>query len=204
MFGVDEITDAYATVLTGPDRPPILVGHTSAVSSFRSCSAGASARPVWRSHRRRSRASGPCRSLLRSAVPVLSHPGHRRKAVALTWIGTHTSWTSMSTAPAGRPGGRPGDDLCGHAYVDFLHATVEHLGLDRVFVLGHSHGGFVAQRVAVRHPDRTAGLALFSTSPTTDAQFWAAEQTADAFLEAVTRPLGGRTLTASARRPAPA
>ena len=68
-------------------------------------------------------------------------------------------------------------------YVDFLHATVEHLGESRVHVLGHSHGGFVAQRFALRYPERTAGLALYSTSPTTDAEFWAAEQAAaDAYV----------------------
>ncbi|MBQ1032389.1 alpha/beta hydrolase [Micromonospora sp. C97] len=58
-------------------------------------------------------------------------------------------------------------------YVRFLHAVVEHLGEPRVYLLGHSHGGFVAQRYALTHPDRIAGLALYDTSPVTGAEFWA-------------------------------
>ncbi len=65
-------------------------------------------------------------------------------------------------------------------YVDFLSALVEHLDVPRVHLLGHSHGGFVAQRFAILHPDRTAGLALYSTSPTTTPDFWEAEQAAAA------------------------
>ncbi|MEU8215457.1 alpha/beta hydrolase [Micromonospora taraxaci] len=58
-------------------------------------------------------------------------------------------------------------------YVRFLDAVVEHLGVPRVYLLGHSHGGFVAQRYALAHPDRVAGLALYDTSPVTGADFWA-------------------------------
>jgi pimeloyl-ACP methyl ester carboxylesterase len=58
-------------------------------------------------------------------------------------------------------------------YVRFLHGVVEHLGTPKVFVLGHSHGGFVAQRYALDHADHLAGLILFSTSPVTGAEFWA-------------------------------
>ncbi len=57
-------------------------------------------------------------------------------------------------------------------YVDFVHALVEHLGVPQVHLLGHSHGGFVAVRYAVRHPDRVAGLLLYSTSPETTDAFW--------------------------------
>ena len=56
----------------------------------------------------------------------------------------------------------------------FLHGVVEHLGEPRVLVLGHSHGGFVAQRYALDHPDTLAGLILYATSPVLDADFWAA------------------------------
>ncbi|GAA2542719.1 alpha/beta hydrolase [Winogradskya consettensis] len=59
-------------------------------------------------------------------------------------------------------------------YARFLAAVVDHLGEPRVYVLGHSHGGFVAQRYALDHPSRVAGLALYDTSPVTGAEFWAA------------------------------
>ncbi|MET8145472.1 alpha/beta hydrolase [Sphaerisporangium sp. NPDC005288] len=59
-------------------------------------------------------------------------------------------------------------------YARFLHGVIEYLGAPRVFVLGHSHGGFVAQRYALDHPDRVAGLILFGTSPVTGEEFWGA------------------------------
>jgi len=56
----------------------------------------------------------------------------------------------------------------------FLHGVAEHLGASKVLVLGHSHGGFVAQRYALEHPDTLAGLILYATAPVLDADFWAA------------------------------
>jgi proline iminopeptidase len=50
-------------------------------------------------------------------------------------------------------------------YTHFLHAVIEHLALPQIMVLGHSHGGFVAQRYALDHPDRVASLILYDTSP---------------------------------------
>jgi len=56
----------------------------------------------------------------------------------------------------------------------FLHGVAERLGASKVLVLGHSHGGFVAQRYALEHPDTLAGLILYATAPVLDADFWAA------------------------------
>lgn len=46
------------------------------------------------------------------------------------------------------------------ALVDEVAATLE---LERYVVMGHSQGGAVAMRVARRHPDRLAGLALLAS-----------------------------------------
>lgn len=59
-------------------------------------------------------------------------------------------------------------------YTHLLHAVIEHLGLAEVALLGHSHGGFVAQRYALDHPERLASLVLYDTSPMTGEEFWAA------------------------------
>ena len=45
-------------------------------------------------------------------------------------------------------------------HADDLAASLDALGVERAFVIGHSMGAFVSVRFAERHPDRVAGLAL--------------------------------------------
>jgi pimeloyl-ACP methyl ester carboxylesterase len=49
-------------------------------------------------------------------------------------------------------------------YCQSLHGIIEHLGIPTVHLLGHSHGSFVAQRYALAHPDRLAGMILYSSA----------------------------------------
>jgi len=58
-------------------------------------------------------------------------------------------------------------------YTRFLHAVVEHLGVPKVALLGHSHGGFVVLRHVLEHADRVSGIVLYDTSPVTGEEFWA-------------------------------
>ena len=48
---------------------------------------------------------------------------------------------------------------------DRLTATLDELGLTRVVIAGQSIGGMIAQEMAIRHPDRVAGLVLIATVP---------------------------------------
>ena len=48
-------------------------------------------------------------------------------------------------------------------YVDDVEELREHLGLERLMLLGHSHGGVVAQAYAAKHPGRVRKLVLAST-----------------------------------------
>jgi proline iminopeptidase len=48
-------------------------------------------------------------------------------------------------------------------YVADVEELREHLGLEKILLLGHSHGGVVAQLYAARHPDRVEKLVLAST-----------------------------------------
>lgn len=57
-------------------------------------------------------------------------------------------------------------------YTNFLDAVVEHLAQPKISVLGHSHGGFVAQQYALEHAERVASLVLYDTSPVTGEDFW--------------------------------
>lgn len=55
----------------------------------------------------------------------------------------------LTGAPTGMP-----------AHADDLAAVLDHLGLDRTLVVGHSMGAFVGVVLADRHPDRVARLLL--------------------------------------------
>lgn len=49
--------------------------------------------------------------------------------------------------------------------IDDLDALREHLGLNRICVLGSSYGGMVAQGYALRYPERVSNLVLVCTAP---------------------------------------
>jgi proline iminopeptidase len=58
-------------------------------------------------------------------------------------------------------------------YTADLEELRDHLGLERMSLFGHSHGGVVAMDYAARYPDRVERLILASTLPR-----WASEQEA--------------------------
>ncbi|MBW3630054.1 MAG: alpha/beta hydrolase [Gemmatimonadetes bacterium] len=49
-------------------------------------------------------------------------------------------------------------------WVDDVEAVRAQLGHERIFLLGHSYGGFLAQEYALRYPERLAGLVLVATA----------------------------------------
>lgn len=50
------------------------------------------------------------------------------------------------------------------AFARDVETLRRHLGLDRPLLLGHSHGGMIAQQYASDYPDRLGGLLLIDTS----------------------------------------
>ncbi len=88
------------------------------------------------------------------------------------------------------------------ALSEALERLMDALGLERAHLLGHSIGGMIAQDFALRHPGRTASLALIGTTPAfggRDPSF------AEAFLKARLAPLdAGMTMAEMARASAPA
>ena len=52
------------------------------------------------------------------------------------------------------------------AFARDVETLRRHLGLDLPFLLGHSHGGMIAQQYASDYPDALGGLLLIDTSPT--------------------------------------
>ncbi|MEW2498983.1 alpha/beta hydrolase [Amycolatopsis sp. NPDC047767] len=55
-------------------------------------------------------------------------------------------------------------------YVRAVVALLDHLGLEKTLFLGHSHGGFVAQRLALTHPERVSGIVLYDSAPVVGAE----------------------------------
>jgi pimeloyl-ACP methyl ester carboxylesterase len=53
-----------------------------------------------------------------------------------------------------------------------LVQLVEHLEAGLVHILGHSHGGFVALRLTLEHPDIVAGLVLYETAARTGEEWF--------------------------------
>ncbi len=65
----------------------------------------------------------------------------------------------------------PPDAPAGIALIaDDCIALLRHLGLDRVDVVGHSMGGFVAQSLAARHPEHVDHLVLAATAARNSAR----------------------------------
>lgn len=54
---------------------------------------------------------------------------------------------------------------CFEQLVNDLTALLDHLGLARIDLLGHSMGGFVALRFALAHPERVRSLVFLCTGP---------------------------------------
>jgi len=59
-------------------------------------------------------------------------------------------------------------------WADDVGRLADHLGLDRFYLLGHSQGGFVAQRFALARSGRLRGLVLVATAARTGDAFEAA------------------------------
>ncbi|MET8274668.1 alpha/beta hydrolase [Streptomyces sp. NPDC005096] len=74
-------------------------------------------------------------------------------------------------------------------YSRSLIGLLDRLSLPSVFLLGHSHGGFVAQHVALHHPDRLRVLVLYESAPITGPEHMAE---AAANVEAFVRRNEGR------------
>ena len=60
------------------------------------------------------------------------------------------------------------DDVYHSTWADDGDALREHLGIDKITLLGHSYGGLLAQHYALRHQEHLSGLILGTTYPAWD------------------------------------
>jgi proline iminopeptidase len=105
-----------------------------------------------------------------SGPPLLCHPGGPGFSSAyfgglpeLAASRTLLLLDPRGTGDSDRPA--DGSDYDLERYVADLEAVREHLALERLDLLGHSHGGFVAMSWAGTHPDRVGRLVLANTTP---------------------------------------
>jgi proline iminopeptidase len=73
---------------------------------------------------------------------------------------------ALGTGASGRLAAHP-NGYTRQLYSDAIDRLLDHLGQDKVHLLGHSYGGFVAQRYALDHADRLSGLILYESAPVT-------------------------------------
>lgn len=57
-------------------------------------------------------------------------------------------------------------------YVYFLDEILKRIDVPKVLLLGHSHGGFVAQKYAVIHPGRLSGIILYDSAPAAGSELF--------------------------------
>lgn len=71
----------------------------------------------------------------------------------------------LDPAGTGRSDMSPGGDYSVPTYARFSEGVIKHLGVNRPFFLGHSHGGCVGLELAIRNPGLLGGLVAYSTGP---------------------------------------
>jgi proline iminopeptidase len=105
-----------------------------------------------------------------SGPPLLCHPGgpgfssvYFGELPELAAARTLLLLDPRGTGASDRPTDPSDYDL--EQYVADVEAVREDLGMARIDVLGHSHGGFVAMSWAATHPHRVGRLVLSNTTP---------------------------------------
>jgi proline iminopeptidase len=108
-----------------------------------------------------------------SGPPLIAHPGG--PGTSADYLGDLAGLDEVATIiwldPRGTGGSTAPDDPAAYKLAQYaadIEALCDALGLERVALLGFSHGGMVAMRHAIDHPERLARLILLATAPTLD------------------------------------
>ena len=126
-----------------------------------------------------------------SGPVVLAIHGITASHMTWPWVARELQDEAQVIAPdlRGRGGSR---DLAGpfgmKAHADDCVAVLDHLGVDKAVVVGHSMGGYVAAVLALHYPDRVSDLVLM------DGGFVFAELPADADTDQIIAAILGPSL----------
>ncbi len=122
--------------------------------------------------------SGTHQTVLNGVPSTYEVQGHGPLCVMLpggpgmhpNYVGTFGGLTDFLTLVtlhprgAGESGDAPDDDYTLPAYARDVAALLDPLGRDRAIILGHSHGGMIAQQFAILFPQRVEKLILADTA----------------------------------------
>lgn len=94
----------------------------------------------------------------------------------LRMAGAEENLTVVYIEPIGTGASGRLKDPNGYTYSRYARQVAglaDHLGLDRITLIGHSSGGFVAQRFALEYPERVASLVLYDTTAVVNEEYYA-------------------------------
>ncbi|GAA4181069.1 alpha/beta hydrolase [Streptosporangium oxazolinicum] len=92
--------------------------------------------------------------------PLLALHGHLSEGADFADLaaGLAPGWRVIAPDQRGHGDSDRAADYSRQGYLDDILALLDHLGLDRITILGHSLGGINAYQFAARHPDRVEAL----------------------------------------------
>ncbi len=99
-------------------------------------------------------------------------PGIKWDYVRMPALEKRLTLVYMEPVGSGASGQLPNAaDYTFERYANDIEGLRQHLGLARFYLLGHSHGGMVAQVYALKHQENLNGLILLSTTPVTGKEW---------------------------------
>ncbi|MEW1655005.1 alpha/beta hydrolase [Streptomyces sp. NPDC093707] len=92
--------------------------------------------------------------------PLVALHGHLSEGATFAHLAQalRPDWRVIAPDQRGQGESDRTDDYTREGYLADLHALLDHLGLDRAVLLGHSLGAVNAYQFAARHPERVAAL----------------------------------------------
>lgn len=133
---------------------------------------------------------GPPLLLLHGAMVARSYWQPQRDALAARYQLISCDLPGHGDSPA------PHDPISVASFADDVLATLDALALPRVICMGHSLGGMVAMELALRAPQRIAGLILADTWYHPRGEFWEPFPFRTVFLTWMLRVTRGEDLVA--------
>ncbi|MEV8375232.1 alpha/beta hydrolase [Kribbella sp. NPDC056861] len=88
-------------------------------------------------------------------------PGIHYDYLRMPELERHLTMVYLEPVGTGASDLLPDGDYSMEKYAYFADQVAQHLGEEKVFFLGHSHGGFVALQFALDYPDRLRGVIVY-------------------------------------------